>query len=67
VSNLTTYDFELGLFGDVNVSIDWGDNTPASVATTAGVVSHTYATSHQPVGYEQRDRYEQYVQRCDVI
>jgi surface protein len=47
VSNLTTYDFELGLFGDVNVSIDWGDNTPASVATTAGVVSHTYATSGQ--------------------
>jgi surface protein len=47
VSNLTTYDFELGLFGDVNVSIDWGDNTPASVATTAGVVSHTYATSDQ--------------------
>ena len=45
VSNLTTYDFELGLFGDVNVSIDWGDSTPASVATTAGVVSHTYATS----------------------
>ena len=47
VSNLTTYDFELGLFGDVNVSIDWGDSTPASVATTAGVVSHTYATSGQ--------------------
>jgi surface protein len=47
VSNLTTYDFELSLFGDVNVSIDWGDNTPASVATTAGVVSHTYATSGQ--------------------
>jgi surface protein len=45
VSNLTTYDFELSLFGAVNVSIDWGDNTPASVATTAGVVSHTYATS----------------------
>jgi surface protein len=37
--------FELGLLGDVNVSIDWGDNTPASVATTAGVVSHTYATA----------------------
>jgi surface protein len=47
VSNLTTYDFELGLFGDVDVSIDWGDSTPASVATTAGVVSHTYATSGQ--------------------
>jgi surface protein len=47
VSNLTTYIFELGLFGAVNVSIDWGDNTPASVATTAGVVSHTYATSGQ--------------------
>jgi len=47
VSNLTTYIFELGLFGDVNVSIDWGDSTPASVATTAGVVSHTYATSGQ--------------------
>jgi surface protein len=45
VSNLTTYDFELGLFGDVKVSIDWGDSTPASVAETAGVVSHTYATS----------------------
>ena len=39
--------YELGLFGDVNVSIDWGDNTPASVATTAGVVSHTYATLGQ--------------------
>jgi surface protein len=39
--------YELGLFGDVNVSIDWGDNTPASVATTAGVVSHTYATVGQ--------------------
>jgi len=47
VSNLTTYIFELGLFGDVNVSIDWGDNTLASVATTAGVASHTYATSGQ--------------------
>jgi surface protein len=47
VSNLTTYDFELGLFGDVDVSIDWGDSTPASVAKTAGVVSHTYATSGQ--------------------
>ena len=47
VSNLTTYDFELGLFGDVNVSIDWGDSTPASVATTARVVRHTYATSGQ--------------------
>jgi len=47
VSNLTTFDFELGLFGDVDVSIDWGDSTPASVATTAGVVSHTYATSGQ--------------------
>ena len=44
VSTATTYVFELGLFGDVNVSIDWGDNT-TSVATTAGVVSHTYATS----------------------
>ena len=44
VSTATTYIFELGLFGDVNVSIDWGDNT-TSVATTAGVVSHTYATS----------------------
>jgi surface protein len=43
--------YELGLFGDVNVSIDWGDNTPVSVATTAGVVSHTYATSGQ---YEVR-------------
>ena len=47
VSNLTTYIFELGLFGDVNVSIDWGDSTPASVATTARVVRHTYATSGQ--------------------
>jgi hypothetical protein len=37
--------FELGLLGAVNVSIDWGENTPASVATTAGVVSHTYATA----------------------
>jgi surface protein len=37
--------FELGLLGAVNVSIDWGDNTPPSVATTAGVVSHTYATA----------------------
>ena len=44
VSTATTYVFELGLFGDMNVSIDWGDNT-TSVATTAGVVSHTYATS----------------------
>jgi surface protein len=43
----TGYVYELGLFGDVNVSIDWGDNTPASVATTAGVVSHTYATLGQ--------------------
>ena len=47
VSTATTYVFELGLFGAVNVSIDWGDNTPASVATTAGVVSHTYSTSRQ--------------------
>jgi surface protein len=39
--------FELGLLGAVNVSIDWGDNTSASVATTAGVVSHTYATPGQ--------------------
>jgi surface protein len=43
----TEFVYELGLFGDVNVSIDWGDNTPASVATTAGVVSHTYATVGQ--------------------
>ena len=46
VSTATTYIFELGLFGDVNVSIDWGDNT-TSVATTAGVVSHTYTASGQ--------------------
>ena len=44
VSNLTTYVFELGLFGSVNVTIDWGDNT-SSVVTTAGVVGHAYSTS----------------------
>ena len=36
--------YELGFFGDVNVSIDWGDNT-TSVATTDGSVGHTYLTS----------------------
>ena len=46
MSNPTAYVFGLDLAGTVNVSIDWGDNS-TSVATTAGVVSHTYATSGQ--------------------
>jgi hypothetical protein len=36
--------FELGLFGDVNVSIDWGDGSSDNVAV-AGPFAHTYSTS----------------------
>ena len=32
----------LPLRGDVNVIIDWGDNSPADTVTTAGDVNHTY-------------------------
>ena len=38
------YVFELGLFGDVNVNIDWGDGSSDNVAD-AGPFAHTYSTS----------------------
>ena len=51
-SLVTGYVFELGLFGDVDVHIDWGDTTTSvattdSVSETAGVVSHTYEMSDE--------------------
>jgi len=36
--------FDLGLFGDVNVSVNWGDGTSDDVSV-AGPLPHTYATS----------------------
>jgi surface protein len=37
--------YELGLFGDVNVDIDWGDGSRDDDVTDAGPFAHTYATS----------------------
>ncbi len=45
--------FELGLFGAVNVSIDWGDSTssvinlPCECEYSTAPITHTYATSGQ--------------------
>ena len=48
ISALSTgFLYELGLFGDVNVNVDWGDGSPDSDAAVAGPFAHTYATSGQ--------------------
>jgi surface protein len=39
--------YELGLFGDVDVHVDWGDGSPDSDVAVAGPFAHTYATSGQ--------------------
>ncbi len=39
--------YELGLFGNVDVQIDWGDGSPDSDVAVAGPFAHTYATSGQ--------------------
>ena len=39
--------YELGLFGDVDVHVDWGDGSPESDVAVAGPFAHTYATSGQ--------------------
>ena len=38
--------YELGLFGAVDVQVDWGDGTN-STFNSAGIFAHTYATSGQ--------------------
>lgn len=39
--------YELGLFGNVDVQVDWGDGSPDSDVAVAGPFAHTYATSGQ--------------------
>jgi surface protein len=39
--------YELGLFGDVNVDIDWGDGSRDDDVEDAGPFAHTYVTSGQ--------------------
>lgn len=39
--------YELGLFGDVDVHVDWGDGSPDSDVAVAGPFAHTYAISGQ--------------------
>ncbi len=39
--------YELGLFGNVDVHVDWGDGSPDSDVAVAGPFAHTYATSGQ--------------------
>ena len=39
--------YELGLLGDVDVHVDWGDGSPDSDVAVAGPFAHTYATSGQ--------------------
>ena len=39
--------YELGLFGDVDVHVDWGDGSPDSDVAVAGPLAHTYAISGQ--------------------
>ncbi|MEI8392547.1 MAG: BspA family leucine-rich repeat surface protein [Actinomycetes bacterium] len=39
--------YELGLFGDVDVRVDWGDGSPDDDVSVAGPFAHTYATSGQ--------------------
>ena len=36
--------YELGLFGDVDVHVDWGDGSPDSDVEVAGPFAHTYVT-----------------------
>ena len=48
ISALSTgFVYELGLFGVVDVHIDWGDGSPDSDVVVAGPIAHTYATSGQ--------------------
>ena len=39
--------YELGLFGNVDVHVDWGDGSPDDDVSVAGPFAHTYATSGQ--------------------
>jgi len=48
ISALSTgFVYELGLLGDVDVQVDWGDGSPDSDVAVAGPFAHTYATSGQ--------------------
>jgi surface protein len=39
--------YELGLFGNVDVHVDWGDGSPDSDVAVAGPFAHTYASTGQ--------------------
>ena len=48
ISALSTgFVYELGLFGVVDVHIDWGDGSPDSDVVAAGPIAHTYASTGQ--------------------
>ena len=48
ISALSTgFVYELGLFGNVDVHIDWGDGSPDSDVVAAGPIAHTYASTGQ--------------------